>query len=150
MISPIGYLNYIHSSRQCSRTEDDLSRWCYHSAGRQASAVDQDGLVYMLVSSRRWRIFAPPALLCFRGMSPENVKITLAKKVCGILPLASLLEKRERWSFPILPKWTLWNVRTFASIGLCKDISFFCFRKWELIIQGKRASLVLVWIKELV
>jgi hypothetical protein len=150
MISPIGYLNYIHSSRQCSRTEDDLSRWCYHSAGRQASAVDQDGLVYMLVSSRKWRIFAPPALLCFRGMSPENVKITLAKKVCGILPLASLLEKRERRSF----LFCLIGLSGMCGLSLHMDYAkifpFFCFRKRELSIQGKRASLVLVWIKELV
>jgi len=60
---------------------------------RHALAVDQDGLVYMLVSSRKWRTFAPQ--LCFRDISPGNVKIALAKKVRGILPLDSLLEKRE-------------------------------------------------------
>jgi hypothetical protein len=141
MISPIGYLNYIHSSRQCSRTEDDLSRWCYHSAGRQASAVDQDGLVYMLVSSRKWRMFAPPALLCFallQGYEPRECEDNIGQKGVWHFAFSFPFGKERAPIFPILPNWTLWNVRTFASHGLCKDISFFLFQKTRIKHSRKK------------
>jgi len=58
---------------------------------RHAAALDQDGLVYMLVSSCWWRIFAPSFASGIRQEFEDGIWL---KRCVWHLPLESLSEKR--------------------------------------------------------